>query len=192
MTNAPPLPPSIAFVLLAAGRGERFGGRKTTALLGDIPLWRHAASAADAAGFSNRIVVMREEGAFGPLDEWNACINADANAGIASTIRAGIAAAGEAERIVFALADMPFVEPAHLRALAIGDGVIFTAQADGGKGIPAAFPRASFARLCQLSGDRGAGAITWPAFTLLEPADPSSLRDIDTLADLQAARSGMV
>lgn len=182
---ADPLPPSITFVLLAAGSGSRFGGGKLLAPLAGQPLWHHAADAAARAGFATRIMVTRDDGPAAP-DGWQRIVNAAPDEGIASSIRAGVAAAGGADRIVLALADMPFVDPAHLRALALADGTVFTAQPDGGRGIPAGFGRAAFAVLSSLTGDRGAGGAAWRDAKVLS-ADPGSLRDIDTPADLGAA-----
>lgn len=179
------LPPSIAFVLLAAGSGSRFGGGKLLAPLAGRPLWNHAADAAARAGFVTRIMVTRDDGPVAP-DGWQRIVNAAPDEGIASSIRAGVAAAGGADRIVLALADMPFVDPAHLRALALADGTVFTAQPDGGRGIPAGFGRAAFAVLSSLTGDRGAGGAAWRDAKVLS-ADLHSLRDIDTSADLGAA-----
>lgn len=182
---APALPPSIALVLLAAGSGSRFGGAKQVALLAGRPLWTHAAAAAEAAGFATRIIVV-PEGLPIEAAGWRTVVNAQAASGIASSIAAGLGAAGEAERVVFALADMPWVDDGHLRALALARGVVFTAQPDGRRGIPAAFPRDAFARLLTLSGDRGAAALDWPASTTLAAAS-ASLRDIDTPPDLARA-----
>lgn len=181
----PALPSGIALVLLAAGQGRRFGAAKQTARLAGIPLWRHAARAASEAGFVTRVIVTRPDA---PLaaDGWAVAVNAGAEAGLASSIAVGVRAAQAAMRIVLALADMPFVSPAHLRTLALREGTIFTAMPGGGRGIPAAFPAAAFARLLTLAGDRGAASLDWPESTMLA-ADPATLIDIDTPADLAAA-----
>ena len=44
-------------IVVAAGRGERFGGPKATALLGGIPLWTRAVEALTAAGARHVVVV---------------------------------------------------------------------------------------------------------------------------------------
>lgn len=184
------LPASVAFILLAAGNGSRFGGAKQMATLAGRPLWQHAAAAAEAAGFATRIVVA-PPGLTMDAAGWQTVVNARSASGIASSIAAGLRAAAEAERAVFALADMPYVGHEHLRTLALAEGVVFTAQPDGRRGIPAAFRRAAFARLLTLSGDRGAAALEWPESTTIA-ADSASLRDIDTLHDLaEAAQAHM-
>lgn len=179
------LPPSVALILLAAGSGKRFGGAKQVASLAGRPLWQHAAAAAEAAGFVTRFVVAPPDL---PIEAagWQTVVNRRSASGIASSIAAGIRAAGDAERVVIALADMPYVGADHLRALGMAEDVVFTAQGDERRGIPAAFPRAAFARLLMLSGDQGAAALAWPDSAVLEIA-AASLRDIDTPLDLMAA-----
>ena len=48
---------STGAILVAAGRGERFGGPKHGALLGGVPLWRRALGALEAAGLGEIVIV---------------------------------------------------------------------------------------------------------------------------------------
>lgn len=187
--SAPPLDPSIAFALLAAGRSKRFGGGKLQAMLGDKPLWRWAADTAEAAGFVTRFLIVAEP----PLPEaegWRIAVNSDADIGIATSIALACSLARGCRKLVFGLADMPLVEPAHLRALAMANGVAFTCYPSGGEGVPAGFPSAAFASLGSLQGDRGAAGMDWGVDKItVAPASPDSLLDIDTPQNLERARA---
>lgn len=183
-----PLDPSVAFVLLAAGRSKRFGSDKLTAVLDEKPLWEWSAKAAEDAGFQNRFLVVGEHSSVGTRVGWNRVVNPDADRGMGSSIAAGVGAAGEHERVVITLADMPFIDPQHLRMLGEGRGAVFTRQADGGAGTPAAFDRASFAQLSSLAGDKGARSLEIHGARLVEPPSERMLLDIDRPADLSEKR----
>lgn len=191
--SVPPPDNSTALALLAAGRGRRFGGGKLMQALDGEPLWRWAAEAAEMAGFSQRLIVTNEEAIAASASDsgWQVFPNPEADEGLASSIRVAAAAAEQlgAERLVIALADMPFVEIDHLRRLAAASQVVFTHYPDGREGVPAAFPQGGFAALQDLAGDRGAGAIAWPERASLRPVDPVSLTDIDTPDELERAQA---
>lgn len=189
--SAPAPEPRSAFALLAAGKGERFGGGKLTADLVGKPLWRWAADSAISAGMrelhlvTNDARITREATSGG----WIVHPNQAADEGVASSIRIAACAAASSRRLVIALADMPFIEPEHLRRLASGKGVAFTSQLDGRAGVPAAFPSEAYPQLLELAGNRGAAGVLWPDSRCLNPASPDSLLDVDTDADLECART---
>ncbi|WP_374405298.1 NTP transferase domain-containing protein [Pelagerythrobacter sp.] len=190
--SAPPLDRSIAFALLAAGRGSRFGGGKIDAMLGAKPVWRWAADTADAAGFATRILIVGEDdrGAGTVGDGWSIAVNPDPQAGVAGSIKLACSHAAKHRRLVIALADMPFVERKHFRALALADGVAFTRYPSGQDGVPAAFPRDDFGKLETLEGDRGAASLPWGAGRAsISPRASESLIDIDTREQLEMARA---
>lgn len=175
----------VALVLLAAGEGVRFGGDKLAATFRGGSLIDHALAAAEAATVAERIVVRRHNAP--PLtlgSHWTSVINAQSAEGIASSIRAGIAAAQDAARIVITLADMPFIDAAHLDRLAKANGTVFTRQADGSPGPPAGFDRSSFGRLLTLRGDRGAASLEFGDARIIDPMSSLQLRDIDRPEDL--------
>jgi CTP:molybdopterin cytidylyltransferase MocA len=193
------LDPAIAVALLAAGRASRFGADKLAAELAGKPVWQWAADAVAAAGFQARIAVVGPDGTPAGLARqsgWQIACNQNPADGLASSIRLAVHAAASARRLVIVLADMPFVDAAHLRALAFGDGAAFTRLPGGRGGVPAAFPASDFAVLAALEGDRGAAALAdRPGTVLIEPAAREALLDVDRPADLAraaaiAARSG--
>ena len=180
----PPIPGSVALILLAAGRSARFGGHKLTASFRGRQLWEWAAIAAEEAGFANRLIVVGPQSPPMSRPGWTAILNDRAAEGIGLSIAAGVAAAKSAARVVIALADMPLVTAGHLRTLAIGQGTVFTEQEDGRAGCPAGFDSDIFPNLSRLDGDRGAGSLRLPGATTIAPSDRAILADVDTRGEL--------
>ncbi len=179
-----------AYALLAAGRGMRFGKDKLLADLAGKPLWRWAIDAAVEAGFDELHVVTNDRAIAAECDAsgWSVHANPRAASGMASSIAVAARATASADRTVIALADMPFVEAAHLQRLARAGRVAFTRYPDGAHGVPAGFPKAARDRLLALEGNRGAGSLDWSCPAVIEPPSPASLIDVDTLSRLDAAQ----
>ena len=180
----PPLDPSIALILLAAGRSERFGSDKLTVLFRGRPLWEWAAAAAESAGFESLYLVIGEHSRVTAREKWRPVVNPDAERGLGTSIAAGVCAAAHHDRVVIALADMPLMEPAHLRLLGQETGAIFTRQPDGSAGNPAAFGQEPFAQLRTLDEDRGARSLSLPNALVIAPQTSDMLIDVDTPSDL--------
>lgn len=182
--------PSVACVLLAAGSARRFGGGKLFAPLGGRPLWQWAAGRLEAAGFVSRYLVVKGADDLQPeRPGWQRVENPSAEEGIASSIRAGVRAAANHARVVIALADMPFVDPSHLAALARHSGTVFTRFPDGRPGCPAAFPAKAFPDLMELRGDKGAAFLCTAlgGTTSTSPGGVAATFDVDSDADLVEA-----
>ncbi|MGH8677425.1 MAG: nucleotidyltransferase family protein [Burkholderiales bacterium] len=184
----------IIGILLAAGSGSRFGGGKLLAKLPDntmigVAAWRnlHAALpdsiAVVRAGDAALKTALCAAGA--PVVE---C--ADANLGMSHSLVAGIRAARQANAWVIALADMPFIRPGTIAAVAgaIGRGALITMPAfRGARGHPVGFSSALEQELLAVHGDEGARLVVVhhaPQVVSIETDDPGVLRDIDTRADL--------
>jgi CTP:molybdopterin cytidylyltransferase MocA len=173
--------PSVA--VLAAGRGERFGGGKLDAPCAGKPLGCWVLDAAEAAGLGPGTIVVGPAGA-GYAAGWTVLVNPAPEAGLGSSLALAARAALEdgAETLLVLLADMPLVEPAFLRQLAATAPPAATRQPDGRAGVPALLDRALLEKAAMLTGDRGAGLLLSGA-ALLEPP-PGTLRDVDTREDL--------
>lgn len=180
-------------VLLAAGRSTRFGeDDKLMAPLGGQPLYRHAVDAVASVDFLGRVVVTSGTSVALGGEGYERVINPAPERGLSGSLTLGVGAArrlGAAAMLVM-LADMPFVTPAHVRALfaaADGPGAV-VASGDGARtSPPALFAAGRFAELGQLSGDRGARALLGTAALVTTTAH--MLADIDTPADLAAAQA---
>ncbi len=196
------MPDPVGTVLLAAGRGTRFGASpKLLSLLDGKPLVRHAAEAAVAADLGPVIVVLghageavREALAGLPLTLVENPAYAD---GLSTSLRAGLdALPGEVAAALVLLGDMPRIGPGLLRRLAEGFHSAPDAPAavvpvrDGQRGNPVLLNRRLLGPgLAALTGDRGAGPLLARRDDVLElPVDETGiLIDVDTpaaLADL--------
>ncbi|MEL7690753.1 nucleotidyltransferase family protein [Citromicrobium bathyomarinum] len=182
----PLLDPAIALILLAAGRSERFGSDKLTALFRGRPLWEWAAAAAENAGFESLYLVIGGHSGISGRDGWEVVMNNNAERGLGTSISVGVGAASHHERVVIALADMPLMKPSHLRLLGQESGAIFTCQPDGTAGNPAAFGHEHFPQLRTLDGDRGARSLSLDNTLVIAPPTSDMLIDIDTPSDLAA------
>ncbi len=180
----------LALVLLAGGQSERFGSPKLIAPLGGKPLALHAAEMLAALPFAGRYAVIGPQvpdlGALGfqpvPLDP--------PGAPQARSLALGVAAAQAdgARAVLVALADMPLVPRAHIRALvAAFDGDRLASSAAGVTMPPAVFGAQHFAALIALGGDRGGASLLRGAPTL--PLDPALALDVDRPEDLPRAEA---
>lgn len=190
--------PRIAAVVLAAGLSRRAGSRNK--LLFDWqgqPMLRVVVQTILAAGLAEPIVVLGHEA--GPLRAALAgtparcVVNAAYAQGMAGSIATGIAAvpADDAGALI-CLGDMPAIRASTLQALAdaftLAEAPRPCVPVQAGRwGNPVLWPRAAFADLLALQGDRGAKALLQAArWAPHEVAvdDPGIHRDIDTAADL--------
>ncbi|WP_378942717.1 NTP transferase domain-containing protein [Mesorhizobium sp. ANAO-SY3R2] len=159
--------PKVHAVLLAAGRSSRMGGpNKLMALFAEKPLVRLTAERVLASKAAGAVVVtghqaVRIRGALEGLDI-PVAHNADFASGLASSLKAGIAALPEdAAGALVVLGDMPEVLTADLDRLiaaferAEGRSVV-RATHDGRHGNPVVLPRSLFAAVAHLEGDTGA------------------------------------
>ncbi|HJU23065.1 MAG TPA: nucleotidyltransferase family protein, partial [Casimicrobiaceae bacterium] len=190
----------IAGILLAAGRGARFHGDKLRVRLphasygapAGTPLGVAAAMHLVAA-LPESIAVVRE--AATALSAALAaaglriieCANADD--GMGASLACGVAAVADADGCVVALADMPWISPATIRAVAtaLSEGAPIVAPVYGGqRGHPVGFSRRHFAALSTLHGDEGARSLLahGNAITLIDCDDEGITRDVDTQDDL--------
>jgi len=132
-------------LVLAAGASRRLGRPKQTVVFeGETLLDRATRIAREVA--DEVIVVTREN-------------NPDADEGMASSIRVGVARAGSGARILITLCDQPRVTAAHLRALIAVDAPIVASGYAGIAGVPAVFAPALIPELLALRGDVGARAV---------------------------------
>jgi molybdenum cofactor cytidylyltransferase len=111
--------------------------------------------------------------------------------GMGDSIAAGVAMRASAGGWLVLPGDMPLVRPASLRAVAgaLDQQPIAYAQHRGRRGHPVGFAAEMFSELVMLKGDEGARRLLarYPTAPV-ELDDPGVLIDIDTAADLAAAR----
>ncbi|WP_126976562.1 nucleotidyltransferase family protein [Frigidibacter oleivorans] len=192
-------------LICAAGSSSRMrGSDKLIQQVDGVPVLRHAAAAARAAGMLVAVALPAagpfRAGRLAALQglELTALPVPEAAEGIAASIRAGAAAAEAAPGIMVLLADMPEIGAEDLAAVLAGwsgdpDRVARATAADGRPGHPVLFPRRLFPRLATLTGDAGARGVLAGEDVLPVPLPGSrALTDLDTPEDWAAwrARSG--
>ena len=190
-------------ILLAAGRGARFGGAK---LLAPMPAAAHGVGAGTAIGVASCmhliaalpevVAVVRPGDSIlaGLLRAAGAQVVACARAdeGMGASLACGVVTAAQADGWIVALADMPWIDPASIAQVAdaVRDGSEIAATTHiGVRGHPVGFARRHYAALSGLGGDEGAISILAAhrdALRLIEVADSGVLRDVDTRADIGA------
>lgn len=199
-----------AGIVLAGGRSERMGAAKAALEWGDGTLLDAVVTALTPA--VEQVVVVRAPGQALPdlPDRVGLTEDRVAGRGPLEGLLAGLrAVAPRFERAVVVAVDMPFMTPALAQRLLAGldGGADAAVPRIGGQAQPlaAAYRTAIISLLSDLleAGERRAGAllaavrVTWldPEGLLADPAvratDPrlDGLRDIDTPADLAAARA---
>lgn len=193
----PPHWEEIGLILLAAGRGTRFGRDKLAAPLGGKPVIDHAATVLAALPLACRIAVRLAGAAYPAPAGFSAAVVAGDNPPQSAALAAGIAALIEATAggpelaaILVALGDMPLITRAHLEALRAGyDGSgPVCSMVDGARCPPVLFPAtlaATLARQGDGGQDSGGRALLTTARTVAAPR--AILLDVDTPADLAEA-----
>jgi molybdenum cofactor cytidylyltransferase len=188
--------PSLIGILLAAGKGSRFdpAGVQNKLLQPLVNGDTVVASAAKnlLAVLPTVLAVVRpgQEGVASQLQalgcQVTVCPTADQ--GMAASLVHALSHARQANGWMIALADMPYVRPATIRALAeaIEAGAQIAAPIyQGQRGNPVAFARMHLPQLLLLRGDEGARRLlnTFPV-TEVVTDDPGIRLDIDTVVDL--------
>ncbi len=196
MTNRP-AGSGIVGVLLAAGRGTRFGGDKLLARIASPAAGECVGATACRhllAALPRVIAVVRPDAAAlaAALGAAGARIVrcADADHGMGASLAWGVRATPEAAGWVVALADMPWVLPATIArvAAAVADGAPVAAPFyRGARGHPVGFAASCYAALAALDSDEGAKSVVTAhhdSLARIDVDDPGTLRDIDTPADI--------
>ena len=174
-------------MVLAAGASRRLGRAKQSLEIGGETLLGRAVRVAVEAGLGPAIVVLRDPEMGKSLRGCELVVNALADEGMASSIRAGVARARElgVAGVVLMACDQVALRAEHLRALS-GDVGRVTGSGYAGKvGIPAYFPAENFGELMELQGDVGARELLRGAAVVV---DEGLGLDVDTEGDFQRAR----
>lgn len=184
----------VVGLLLAAGRGRRFGADKRWQPLADgTPLALATAARLRAACLEVLAVVRPEDEALAARLRALDCtvvVAADAELGMGHSLAAGVGAAADAAGWLIALADMPAIAVASYRAVAdavVGGAAIAVPVWRGRRGHPVGFAACWRDQLGALAGDRGARELLrrHPERVVeIAVGDPGILADIDTPADL--------
>jgi molybdenum cofactor cytidylyltransferase len=193
---------SVAAIIVAAGSSSRLGQPKQLILIEGEPLLQRAIRIATDAGASPVVVVLGAHRGLieSQVDLRNVAIviNDDWQEGLASSVRAGVAAverdAPQASGLLLMTCDQPRVSAEHLRKMinafsGITEETAIASIYAAARGIPAIFPRSAVVDLCALHGDKGARGLLaksrWPVIEV--PLEGGEI-DIDRPEDLADLR----
>jgi molybdenum cofactor cytidylyltransferase len=184
---------NVAAIVLAAGRGTRFGkDSKLLASLGGKTLVRHVVEAAVGSLADPVIVVTghRASEIEASLEGLPAEVvqNTDFASGLSTSLKAGFAALPSKTRAaVILLGDMPLIKTDLIDTLihvwrAKGEPAALVPTLNGQRGNPVVLSRVLEDMIEALSGDVGAGSILRPRRDVMEwpTTDPAILLDVDT------------
>jgi molybdenum cofactor cytidylyltransferase len=180
-------------VILAAGAGRRFGGDKLLAPIDGEPLIRFAAAAYAELCGRVTVVVSQDERLRDALEGLpvDLVVNPDAAEGIASSIRAGVAASEGHPAVMIALADEPRVDRSLVtRVIQLWHETrapIVVPRYNGETGHPVLFDKAVYRELLTLEGDRGARGLIdrMAAVVLSVDVDQPRPVDVDRPEDIE-------
>lgn len=187
----------VVGVILGAGSSTRLGRPKQTLALGDTTVLGWTVRAAEASSLDEVVVVVggAAQETVASLDPQRARVvtNEAYGTGCASSLLAGLDAAGSADAIVMLLGDMPGVDAGVIDAVSSAWRSSPTWAAvteyDNGLGHPVIFSAAAFGTLRRLHGDKA----VWKIVDLEPPERMARIRvrrdvplDIDTESDYLA------
>lgn len=191
--NPPPSQRCIALVL-AAGRGTRFGSDKRLARLSDGRTLLAATLSRVQAQFAEVWVVIRADDdprALGLGSDVKLVRAAQAADGMGASLAAGMAAlaGSDAQAVAVLLADMPWIKASTLGRLANAAHaeLIVMPCVAGRRGHPVLFGRRFWGELMRVCGDRGGRQVlnaNPQACRQLDVDDHAVLLDVDTPQDL--------
>jgi molybdenum cofactor cytidylyltransferase len=189
--------PVVAALVLAAGSSRRMGENKLLVEVEGAPMVARVVDAARASKVARVLVVTGHQAEAvraalaGRAVE---TVHNDAHAeGMASSLRAGLAALGAVDGVVVCLGDMPWVRAADLDALVDafdpgGGRELCVAFHEGKRGNPVLLGARFFPEMMRLTGDSGARALLEEHAAEVVAVDvghPGVLLDVDTRAALE-------
>jgi molybdenum cofactor cytidylyltransferase len=152
----------VAIVLLAAGNARRFGSDKLMADFEGAPMGARVAHELVSVAAVAHFAVCQPDAVIAAHYQrlgFDIVDNPNPGIGLSGSLHLAVEAAlrTDAQALLIALADMPFVQAAHVEALiaACADNVV--ASFDGNQPMPPAiFPRSHWPDLLATVGDAGA------------------------------------
>lgn len=193
----------ISAVVLAAGSSSRMGRPKPLVPLGEVPLLARVLASVRRSAVGQVVVVLGHEAdrvrREVSMDGATIVVNPDYEAGMSTSIRAGLRAADpRAEGFLIVLADQPFVSAATMDALirrrAESAAKIIIPTYRGIRGNPVLLDRDLSSEALAITGDQGCRAIfgDHEAEILEVPVDdPGVILDLDTEEQVARAQAAV-
>ena len=188
----------IGGLILAAGKGRRFGRAKQLADLNGRPLLEHSIRAMTASPVGRVVVVLGAgaEDVIAQVDLHGAepIVCERWEEGQSASLAFGLGELSECEAVVVTLGDLPNLSTNAIRRVIVarGDGVeAVRATYAGEPGHPVLLERELFERLRDVSGDHGARNLLLSVSPREVPCDDlGGGEDVDTPAQLDTLRAG--
>lgn len=187
---------NFGIVILAAGRGSRFGGNKLKALVKGKPLYQHTLERSEAFGSFPSFIVTGDEEIAGEAEKrgitpiWNP----EPDRGISHSLILGLGKAADVRSdlrgVMFSVCDQPGLSPSTMQRMfntaSLHPGSIVCAGNGGKTGNPVLWDRTYFPELLELTGDEGGRQVLRRHGDRIRivQADPEELKDIDRREDL--------
>jgi molybdenum cofactor cytidylyltransferase len=194
---------TAAAIVLAAGRGTRFGGGKMLARVDDRPMLQHVLDLCAAARLTPVVVVLGADAdAAERMLSWRAetrLVNPAPERGLASSLQIGFAALERVPgvlRAVILLGDQPWLRASQLAQISAVPGdderpIVVPRYADGRPGNPVLLERAGWPLVARLEGDRGIAQLFEAESARIRYVDVAGHNpDVDTRSDLAASTRG--
>ena len=184
-------------VILAAGRGLRFGGDKLSCLVHDKPVYQYMLEKAAAFSGMEKMIVTGNENIMEAARQMGVTPveNREPEQGISWSLKLGLRAMlkekPELEGVLFCVCDQPGLQAATIQKIwnraAVRRGRIICAGHEGRPGNPVLWPRAFFPELMALEGDVGGRAVMarHPDRIDIVESRETELRDIDRKEDME-------
>ena len=186
--------PGLGCVVMASGRGRRFGGNKLLANFHGAPIISKALELAMLPLFQSRIIVTRSAEVEALCRAQNIPALRHTQPSRSDTVRLGLTALQEQKislrGCLFLPGDQPLLTRASVEALVLAaapDAIVRLCAADGTPGSPVLFGAAYFEELLHLPDGCGGSAVVraHPEAVRLIPAqNAAELCDVDTQEDL--------
>jgi CTP:molybdopterin cytidylyltransferase MocA len=188
---------ATAGLILAAGEGRRFGGRKLLAHLDGQPILQHVLELAHAARLDPVVVVLGSDAeALEASCAWRGetrIVNERPQDGLSSSVRRGLAslAGSDARQALVLLGDQPRLSLAQVEVVlgAATDEArpMVVPRYGGTPGNPVLLERAAWPLADALAGDAGMSQLFRARPELVRFVDvPGANPDVDTVGDLHA------
>ncbi len=184
----------VSAILLAAGRSTRMGTNKLSLCYKGQPVLHRSLAPLLASPLVSEVIVVVNSSSSLPIDR-DGCtvvVNHEADSGMASSLRAGVAAASaDADAYLVCLADMPAITEALIATLVeayrqSGKKIVVPVH-EGRNGHPVIFGAECKEQLLRIEGDVGAREVIRENSGMAEYVsvdDPAVVFDIDTPGDL--------
>ena len=176
----------IGCVILAAGKGERFGGDKLHAEFSGLSLILRAMQAVPEGCPAAVVTGDSSISALARVHQMTVVWNHRPELGISRSVCLGTMAMTHYDALCFLVADQPLLRRESVSRLLdewrLHPDCIIRAAHDGKPGNPCVFPREFFPALCSLQGDRGGSAVAkaFPDRVHLVQLPSQELMDCDT------------